>query len=143
MARRSPVNLARAEVLAFLENIKDHPEDTPRLILADWLEEQGDPRGEFIRIQCQRALLSEGDPRSAKLASRARKLLAKHRDVWLGVLAEKGIQTDFRRGLVSVRGSARKLLSKRLGAAPPTEALAWVDRLQVYDADAGAVAGRT
>ena len=28
-------------------------DDTPRLILADWLEEHGDSRGEFIRLQCR------------------------------------------------------------------------------------------
>lgn len=34
---------ARPEVLAFLQDIKEHPEDdTPRLILADWLQDYGD-----------------------------------------------------------------------------------------------------
>jgi uncharacterized protein (TIGR02996 family) len=34
----------RPEVLAFLEDIKEHPDDdTPRLVLADWLEDHGDP----------------------------------------------------------------------------------------------------
>jgi uncharacterized protein (TIGR02996 family) len=38
---------------AFLQAILDEPDDdTPRLIYADWLEERGDPRGEFIRLQC-------------------------------------------------------------------------------------------
>ena len=38
------------EVLAFLADCKENPmDDTPRLVLADWLEEQGDPRGEFLR----------------------------------------------------------------------------------------------
>lgn len=27
-------------------------DDAPRLVLADWLTEQGDPRGEFIQLQC-------------------------------------------------------------------------------------------
>src|SRR5262249_36968134 len=35
---------------AFLDAILEAPEDDAvRLIYADWLEEQGDPRGEFIR----------------------------------------------------------------------------------------------
>ena len=39
---------------AFLEAIQAEPDDDlPRLIFADWLDEQGDPRGEFIRIQCE------------------------------------------------------------------------------------------
>ena len=37
---------------AFLQAIRDAPDDdAPRLIYADWLDERGDPRGEFIRVQ--------------------------------------------------------------------------------------------
>ena len=39
---------------SFVEEIRRSPDDiTPRLIYADFLEDNGDPRGEFIRIQCQ------------------------------------------------------------------------------------------
>src|SRR5262249_2653590 len=42
-----------APEVAFLEAIRAHPEDDdPRLVYADWLEEQGDPRGDFIRAHC-------------------------------------------------------------------------------------------
>lgn len=34
-------------------------DDGPRLVYADYLEEQGDPRGEFIRVQCELAKLDE------------------------------------------------------------------------------------
>lgn len=35
-----------------LQAILDNPEDDAlRLVYADWLEERGDPRGEFIRVQ--------------------------------------------------------------------------------------------
>lgn len=35
-----------------LQAVLDDPgDDAPRLVLADWLEERGDPRGEFIRVQ--------------------------------------------------------------------------------------------
>ena len=34
------------------EILANQDDDTPRLIFADWLEERGDPRGEFIRVQC-------------------------------------------------------------------------------------------
>ena len=38
---------------AFLQAIIENPDDdAPRLLYADWLEERGDPRGEFIRVQC-------------------------------------------------------------------------------------------
>lgn len=44
---------------AFLVDIVTHPEeDAPRLIFADWLDENGDPdRAEFIRVQCEMARL--------------------------------------------------------------------------------------
>ena len=49
---------------AFLATIRDRPDDDgPRLIYADYLDEQGDCRGDFIRIQCALAKLGEDDPR--------------------------------------------------------------------------------
>ena len=33
----------------FAEVVANPQSDDPRLIYADWLEEHGDPRGEFIR----------------------------------------------------------------------------------------------
>ena len=39
---------------AFLSAIAETPEDlTPRLVYADWLEEQGDPRADYLRGRCQ------------------------------------------------------------------------------------------
>lgn len=41
-----------------LRAVLDEPDrDDVRLVLADWLEERGDPRGEFIRLQCRIAAL--------------------------------------------------------------------------------------
>jgi len=42
-----------SRIVSFLDAIRGRPDDdAPRLIFADWLDEQGDPRGEFIRVQC-------------------------------------------------------------------------------------------
>ncbi len=43
---------------AFLQDIIDHPEDdTPRLVFADWLYDNGElERSELIRLQCELAL---------------------------------------------------------------------------------------
>jgi uncharacterized protein (TIGR02996 family) len=39
---------------AFLAAIREAPSDPlPRLVYADWLDEQGDPRGEFLRVHCE------------------------------------------------------------------------------------------
>lgn len=46
---------------ALLATIREHPDlDGPRLVYADWLEERGDPRGEFIRVQLELAVVSPG-----------------------------------------------------------------------------------
>jgi uncharacterized protein (TIGR02996 family) len=50
----------------YLQAILENPEDDDfRLIFADWLEEQGDPRGEFIRTQCELATMTSNDARPA------------------------------------------------------------------------------
>jgi uncharacterized protein (TIGR02996 family) len=39
---------------SFLRAIREEPDDdAPRLIYADWLEERGDPRGEYLRLWCR------------------------------------------------------------------------------------------
>jgi carbon storage regulator len=58
---------------AFLGAITAGPDDeATRLVYADWLEERGDPLGEFLRIQCQRKGLER----------RLRALWAEHGEVW-------------------------------------------------------------
>ena len=70
---------------ALLRTIRERPDDDgPRLVYADWLEEHGDPRGEFIRIQCQLAKLPPWDPRRRALEEREADLLAVHDYDWLG-----------------------------------------------------------
>jgi uncharacterized protein (TIGR02996 family) len=64
----------------------DLDDDAPRLAFADWLEEQGDPRGAFIRAQCALAGLPAKDRRRAGLARKAKQLLAAHGTAWAAVL---------------------------------------------------------
>ncbi|HEU0029458.1 MAG TPA: TIGR02996 domain-containing protein [Kofleriaceae bacterium] len=65
----------------------------PRLVLADALQERGDPRGELIAVQCQPRIALERDPAADRSAlfgeagSRARPILDGHRERWLGELA--------------------------------------------------------
>jgi uncharacterized protein (TIGR02996 family) len=86
---------------AFLQDIFAHPEDeASRRIFADWLMEQGDPRGEFILAECELALLPRHDPRWPDLADRERELLAEHGKTWAGPLADLVSGYEFRRGFV-------------------------------------------
>jgi uncharacterized protein (TIGR02996 family) len=86
---------------AFLRAILESPEDdTPRLVYADWLEEQGDPRGEFIRVQCLLARIREGDPQRRSLQRRERELLGEHGPKWQGPLRHLAGPLQFRRGFL-------------------------------------------
>lgn len=77
---------------AFLEDILEHPEDdAPRLIYADWLEENGDPdRAEFIRIRIEQA---KGPSARAK---RAVTLIEANWDRWVKPLSLLADDTAFR-----------------------------------------------
>ena len=82
---------------ALLAAVYDAPDDdAPRLVYADLLQQRGDPRGEFIMLQCLRG---PDDPPSR----RERSLLKKYGDGWLEGLGDfllKGGRT-FRRGFLS------------------------------------------
>lgn len=76
---------------AFLAAIRANPDDDlPRLVFADWLDERGDPLGEFIRVQVELepARNRTDDPRVRELVRREQSLLKQHRDEWLGPMAE-------------------------------------------------------
>lgn len=66
---------------AFLRAIYDDPDDdTPRLVYADFLEENGDPdRAAFIRYACELALSDETDLRWVQLEEETESLLQKQR----------------------------------------------------------------
>src|SRR5262245_57224775 len=83
--------------------ILDDPDDVGlRLVYADLLEEQGDPRAEFIRVQCALEELGEHDEARPELEAREQQLLATHLKEWLGPLLDLGSRYDFafRRGFV-------------------------------------------
>jgi uncharacterized protein (TIGR02996 family) len=95
------------EADAFLQAIRATPDDdTPRLVYADWLEEHGEPRGEFIRVQCEIPRLPAAHPRSIQLQSNERRLLRAHRAHWVEPLRpfvgfwQAQWVLEFRRGFV-------------------------------------------
>jgi uncharacterized protein (TIGR02996 family) len=86
---------------AFIQAIREDPDDDgPRLIFADWLEEHGDPRGEFIRVQCELARLPQNDPKKDELWKRERRLLQMHEREWLRELRGMLKGWRFQRGFV-------------------------------------------
>jgi uncharacterized protein (TIGR02996 family) len=113
---------------ALLAAIWKHPhEDAPRLVYADWLQENGQPeRAEFIRVQCELARLGQWDesPRKAELAKRERALWKKYGKAWRAGLPSPLKVGLFRRGFPdppqqSVTGKQfLKFAESKLRAAP-------------------------
>jgi uncharacterized protein (TIGR02996 family) len=93
--------LARGFLGDIVANIDD---DTPRLVYADWLEEQGEEdRADFIRVQVGRSRLPAWDGAQVHLRLREQELLKRHGEAWLAELpAVKGAKWEgFRRGVVA------------------------------------------
>jgi uncharacterized protein (TIGR02996 family) len=69
---------------AFLRTIIENPDDdTPRLVFADWLEENGDPeRAEFIRLQIQSDPILVWDARMFSMMDRIGDLQRRHESRW-------------------------------------------------------------
>jgi uncharacterized protein (TIGR02996 family) len=87
----------------FLETILDNPgDDGPRMVYADWLEEQGDPRAEFIRAQLELAKLTETDSEWQTYADREYELLTAHGGKWRAEIPDFARKDcEFRRGFVT------------------------------------------
>ncbi len=102
----------QTEAEAFLQRIRAYPDDdAQRLIFADWLDEEGDPRGRFIRVQLALAHLSEHDRGANNLRIEERHLLTMHRDEWESSFRGLVSGPVFRRGFVDeVKVAAKQFL---------------------------------
>jgi uncharacterized protein (TIGR02996 family) len=131
MAKKVGGRPDRLEVLALLRAIKETPEDdAPRLILADWLEEHGEPdRAEFIRLQCRLAQVPLGLAPPARLAKRESDLLGEHAAAWGAAFAAPRSEVRFRRGLLHLRLTERAFLARERQKLAGTETWAWVESL--------------
>jgi uncharacterized protein (TIGR02996 family) len=100
----------------FVQEVRANPhDDMPRLIYADYLDEAGDPRGEFIRIQVELSQLPVGEPARIELDERQEELLDAYAEEWLAPLRALGAEgvsrRCFERGLLErVRIQAEKFL---------------------------------
>lgn len=72
---------------AFLAAIRATPaDDLPRLVLADWLDENGQPeRAEFIRVQCALAKMGGAIPNAGKVVwlERRGELQGREQELWV------------------------------------------------------------
>jgi uncharacterized protein (TIGR02996 family) len=89
-----------ASLLAEIRALPD--DDVPRLVYADWLEDQGDSdRAEFIRLQVRLARAPEHSPERFELEEQSEDLLAQHQRDWLAHLPKwvRELGLTFRRGM--------------------------------------------
>jgi uncharacterized protein (TIGR02996 family) len=142
----------QTEAEAFLQRIRAYPDDdTPRLIFADWLEEQGErmpgatDRARFIRVQVALARLeveesadpyrpnpgrAERENTRLRLQAEAQALLDAHGAEWVAPIRPVASGPVFRRGFVEqVNVSARDFLRHQhpLFAAGPLRHLVLLD----------------
>jgi uncharacterized protein (TIGR02996 family) len=117
----------------FLQAVIDQPdEDGPRLVYADWLDEQGESaRAEFIRVQCELFQLPTDNPRRKELAAREKRLLKRHGREWTRPPLPHDHSLLFRRGFPHlVQATSAQFLSSGpawFAAAPTLEALSLLD----------------
>ncbi len=80
---------------AFELAIREAPDvEITRLVYADWLEERGDARSEFLRLESQLRRMSESAPQYKTLQRRLG-VLAKQRDVrWVAALCRIHMEID-------------------------------------------------
>ena len=121
-----------SDELALLTAIIANPdEDTPRLVFADWLQENGQPeRAEFIRVQIEVTRLPDRErqtPHYRALLIRFRELIAAHRDGWVKPLGLPPTRATLRRGFVEEIQLNSDELLKIGGAALCREVLSSVE----------------
>ncbi len=97
-----------SEARNLFQAIQDnHDDDTPRLIYADWLEENGDPDwAERIRIECELATLRFENvvPKMPALRKRREQLIRKQRKTWKVPKYSKS-SLFWERGFLTLEGS--------------------------------------
>ncbi|MBM3983204.1 MAG: TIGR02996 domain-containing protein [Planctomycetes bacterium] len=126
----------RPELVALLDAIKDHTDDdTPRLVLADWLDEQDDPfdaaRAKLIRKDIARAQGTA--PPAANMELRVRADLLRRCIAPLGDFATGG---DFARGLPHITVHGARVLKPDVPALLASEPFAFVQFVHFVEAGA-------
>ena len=95
--------------------MEDPESDEARLIYADYLEESGDPRGEFIRVQCQLNNMTEDGEGYLELYRRQHQLLKENSESWIAGFGKLPISKPvFERGFVVGVTMTAKQLARRV-----------------------------
>lgn len=118
---------------ALLEAVVADVDDEPRLVYADWCEENGDDaRAQFIRTQVKSARLPPWRKEQIALHIAEQTLCARHRNNWRSELAPiEGITwVDFQRGFMSV--AAVESFAALVGVADKLVQVTPVRHLDVY-----------
>ena len=101
---------------AFLEEIRSDPEDIiPRLVYADWLEENGDSQAELIRVQCELdSLPVDSMAEREELRKREQELLQEYQAEWVEPLKKLDVRgIEIKRGFVEgIRIDAEVFIEK-------------------------------
>lgn len=88
--------------LTYTKAIIENPDDTGlRLEYANWLEQRGEPLGEFIRIQCQLSQLGPDSSEVAELRKREGQLLDEYERLWCDPLPRMTTGWHWDRGFVN------------------------------------------
>jgi len=95
MSESGSVRDARGKAL-YAEICRNPDDGALRQVWADWLIEQGDPRGEFIQLQCSGCMDA-----FTPVIERERALLEAHREEWLGELAPWISLNEWDRGFLT------------------------------------------
>ncbi|MBA2538096.1 MAG: TIGR02996 domain-containing protein [Deltaproteobacteria bacterium] len=99
-------------------------DDQARQVYADWLTEQGDPRGELITLQY--ALASASGSQKRELEKRTNELLKKHARTWAKEAMQNAKEYELRKGfvgMVKMTGAMWGAKGARLFAHDPIEEL--------------------
>src|SRR5262245_39220173 len=120
----------------FLQALLDDPDDrAARLIFADWLDERGDRRGEFLRVQTELSGWVPDLDRRTELQKKERDWLARHEGLLLpGPLRPLCRTCRYEGGLGVVALSARRFLSRAFAADGAGWLRAgWVRTVRLFD----------
>jgi uncharacterized protein (TIGR02996 family) len=98
--------MAASDEEALLQAVWAEPDDdAPRLVYADWLEENGQPeRAQLIRVQCELARPGVAESRGRLLRPEQVRLLTLYRTHWLPDGCDPALPWYFHRGFVERLG---------------------------------------